>query len=170
MEPVPEPRPRDLTREELIGLVQDLAARSELWASRVRHEPDRRTYEELLRDEHVAVWLICWMNDHDTGFHDHDVSAGAVAVVRGAVREERLVVGGAPAARTLEAGDCLHFGASDIHRVSHAGPEPAVTIHAYSPPLSRMGAYVVESTGELRRQSLSYADELRPLVASDVAA
>jgi len=42
---------------------------------------------------------------------------------------------------------------------------PAVTLHVYSPPLWRMGAYVVEEGGALRRQSLSYAEELRPLAA-----
>ena len=109
-----------------------------------------------------AIWLICWMDDHDTGYHDHDLSAGAVAVTQGAVREERLVLGGAPAARTASAGEAFTFGPADIHRVSHAGREPAVTIHAYSPPLWRMGAYEVLPTGELRRWSLSYAEELRP--------
>ena len=83
------------------------------------------------------------MNDHDTGFHDHDLSAGALSVVRGSVCEERLVLGGAPATRTLSAGESLTFAASDIHRVAHAGSEPAVTLHAYSPPLWRMGAYEV---------------------------
>jgi hypothetical protein len=41
----------------------------------------------------------------------------------------------------------------------------AVTLHAYSPPLWRMGSYEVLSTGELRRWSLSYAEELRPIGA-----
>jgi hypothetical protein len=41
-----------------------------------------------------------------------------------------------------------------------------VTIHAYSPPLWRMGAYVIEPGGALRRESLSYAEELRPLLSS----
>ena len=49
----------------------------------------------------------------------------------------------------------------------HAGDVPAVTIHAYSPPLWRMGAYEVAESGELRRHSVSYAEELRPL--SEVA-
>ena len=52
-------------------------ARPAAWAELVVHDPDRRHYELLLRDDHVAVWLICWMDDHDTGFHDHDLSAGA---------------------------------------------------------------------------------------------
>ena len=45
----------------------------------------------------------------------------------------------------------------------HTGYEPAVTIHAYSPPLWRMGQYAVGPNGELHRTSVSYADELRPL-------
>ena len=73
------------------------------------------------------------------------------------------MLGGPPAARTLEAGESLSFNASDIHRVSHAGTEPAVTLHAYSPPLWRMGAYEILDGGRLRRHSLSYAEELRPL-------
>jgi hypothetical protein len=81
------------------------------------------------------------------------------------VREERLVLGGAPATRTVGAGGGFSFGAADTHRVSHTGEEPAVTIHAYSPPLWRMGAYEVLPTGELRRWSMSYAEELRPIGA-----
>jgi predicted metal-dependent enzyme (double-stranded beta helix superfamily) len=156
---------RDLNQDELARLVADLAAHPERWRHLVEHRPDERTYVELRRDDHVAVWLICWMDDHDTGYHDHDLSAGAVAVTAGAVREERLVLGGAPATRTARAGETFTFGPADIHRVSHAPGEPAVTIHAYSPPLWRMGAYEVLPTGELRRWSLSYAEELRPIGA-----
>ena len=154
---------RDLDAAALTDLVQGLAGRPDLWRHLVSHRPDARTYEQLHRDDHVAVWLICWMNDHDTGFHDHDLSAGALSVVRGRVREERLVLGGEPTSRELSAGRSLAFAASDIHRVSHAGSEPAVTLHAYSPPLWRMGAYEVSPDGTLRRHSMSYAEELRPL-------
>jgi Cysteine dioxygenase type I len=156
---------RDLDRPELVALVERLAADPGSWRHLVAHRADARTYEQLHRDDHVAVWLICWMNDHDTGFHDHDLSAGALSVVAGAVREERLVLGGPPVSRTLSAGHSLSFGASEIHRVSHAGTEPAVTLHAYSPPLWRMGAYEVTEGGTLQRHSLSYAEELRPLAA-----
>ena len=153
----------DLDPDALAELVQGLGGRADLWGHLVSHRPDARTYEQLHRDDHVAVWLICWMNDHDTGFHDHDLSAGALSVVRGAIREERLVLGGEPTSRVLSKGRSLAFAASDIHRVSHAGAEPAVTLHAYSPPLWRMGAYEVSRDGTLRRHSMSYAEELRPL-------
>ena len=39
----------------------------------------------------------------------------------------------------------------------------AVSIHAYSPPLWRLGQYAVDGDGALLRVSVSYADELRPI-------
>ena len=167
---IARPHGRDLTGDELQAVATQVAARHELWSSHVNHDPAQRTYEQLLRDAHLDVWLICWSEDHDTGYHDHDLSAGAVAVIAGSVREERLVLGrpsDAPIARTVRAGSSFTFGASDIHRVLHAGDAPAVTIHAYSPPLVRMGAYAIEPDGQLRRHAVSYEEELRPL---DVAA
>jgi predicted metal-dependent enzyme (double-stranded beta helix superfamily) len=156
---------RDLDQRELIALAAGIAEQAEAWAPLVEHRPDARTYARLYRDEHVEVWLICWMDDHDTGFHDHEGSAGAVGVAAGAVREERLRVGGAPAVQVAAEGDSFSFGPSDIHRVAHAGGPPAVTVHAYSPPLWRMGAYEVLDSGELRRWPISYAEELRPVGA-----
>jgi hypothetical protein len=46
-----------------------------------------------------------------------------------------------------------------MHQDSDA---PAVSIHAYSPPLWRMGTYTTGADGTLRRESISYAEELRP--------
>ncbi len=160
---IDRPLGRDLERPELRRLVAGLAQRPEHWAHLVHHDPDARIYEQLHRDEHLAVWLICWMRDHDTGFHDHDLSAGAVAVVDGRVREDRLAIARSPLRRELGPGAVFDFQASDIHRVLHAGDRPAVTIHAYSPPLWRMGAYEIGAGGALRRHSVSYAEELRPL-------
>ena len=39
----------------------------------------------------------------------------------------------------------------------------SATVHVYSPPLWRMGQYTISHDGVLRRLSVSYADELRPL-------
>jgi predicted metal-dependent enzyme (double-stranded beta helix superfamily) len=148
---------------ELRSLVDDIAADEDLWRPAVHHVADRRTYELVLHDEDVMAWVISWMDDHDTGWHDHDVSSGAVHVVQGRILEERLRLGREPLARTFGPGATFHFSSSDIHRVAHAGGGPAVTVHAYSPPLWRMGAYEIGSDGGLRRHSLSYAEELRPL-------
>jgi hypothetical protein len=75
----------------------------------------------------------------------------------------RLAIGGAPRNRAFAVGESFHFSPADIHRVRHAGSDPAVTLHVYSPPLQRMGAYVVASDGVLARHSVSSAVELRPL-------
>jgi predicted metal-dependent enzyme (double-stranded beta helix superfamily) len=166
VENIARPHGHDLTDEQLLAVANEIAARPALWSHHIAHDPTHRTYKQLLRDEHLDVWLLCWSHDHDTGFHDHDLSAGAVAVVSGSVREERLVLGrppDAPLARTAHAGSSFTFGASDIHRVLHAGSEPAVTIHAYSPPLVRMGSYVIEPDGQLHRHAVSYEEELREL-------
>jgi mannose-6-phosphate isomerase-like protein (cupin superfamily) len=138
-----------------------LAAERHRWEHLVRHDRDSRFYAEIFSDAHVSAWLICWTDDQDTGFHDHDRSSGGVAVVAGRVREERLVLGGPPVAKIFVPGECFHFDASTIHRVRHTGAEPAVTMHAYSPPLLRMGAYSAGPTGELVRETLAYTEELR---------
>jgi hypothetical protein len=155
---------RDLTPEELALLVEDLAARREEWNDLVRYEADKRWYECLHRDAHVDVWLISWIEEQDTGWHDHDVSSGAVAVVEGALVEERLVLGGPPHRRELPAGEGTRFDPSHVHRLRLAdGTVQAISVHAYSPPLWRLGVYRVDEEGVLRRESVSYAEELRPV-------
>jgi len=169
IEDIARPHGRDLADEQLLVVANQIAAQPALWSHHIQHDSTHRTYKQLLRDEHLDVWLLCWSHDHDTGFHDHDLSAGAVAVVSGSVREERLVLGrppDAPISRTARAGSSFTFGASDIHRVLHAGTEPAVTIHAYSPPLVRMGSYAIEPSGQLRRHAVSYEEELHELGAT----
>jgi predicted metal-dependent enzyme (double-stranded beta helix superfamily) len=162
---IPRPSERNLSGPELQSFAAELAERPELWIHLVKHDSTQRLYEELFSDDHLTAWLICWMEGHDTGFHDHDGSAGAVTVVSGAVREERLVIDGPPRKRVCTVGDLFHFSPADIHRVRHAGSDPAVTLHVYSPPLERMGAYLVDDDGVLVRHPVSHTEELRPLRA-----
>ena len=77
--------------------------------------------------------------------------------------EEHALLIAQPERRTRHsAGGSFTFGPSHIHRVTCASPH-AVSIHAYSPPLWRLGQYTVAPDGALHRMSTSYADELRPL-------
>jgi len=164
--PCPLPLPafeRDVDRDTLRLLVRDIAARPALWRPLVTVDAESRRFEQLWRDEHVDVWVISWMHGHDTGFHDHDLSQGAVAVVEGALLEERLVLQGLPLVRRHCAGAVFDFDASHVHRMTKDTGAPAVSIHAYSPPLWRMGTYATGADGTLRRQSVSYAEELRPV-------
>jgi hypothetical protein len=153
----------DLDLAELRGVVQGIAADPDRWRALVRRDTVERHFEQLWRDDHVDIWVICWARGNDTGFHDHDVSRGAVAVVEGELIEERLVVGGPPRVRRHGAGDVFDFEASHVHRMRHDAAALAVSIHAYSPPLWRLGTYVVDPDGTLQRRSISYAEELRPV-------
>jgi hypothetical protein len=153
---------RDLDHEELRDLVASVAADPASWGHLVGFDDDERVFASLHRDAHVDVWLLCWTPANDTGWHDHDISSGAVAVVEGCLTEHNLAVDRPSIATDVSAGQSLRFGPDHIHRLTgrDAG---SVSIHAYSPPLWRMGQYSVGSNGVLRRTSVSYADELRPL-------
>ena len=154
---------RDLDRRELTDLVARIATDPEQWQGLVRRgTASERHFEQLWRDGHVDVWVITWTNGNDTGFHDHDLSRGAVAVVEGELIEERMVLSGEPIRFHHRAGDVFAFDASHVHRMHQDSGTRAVSIHAYSPPLWRMGSYAVAADGTLRRQSVSYAEELRP--------
>jgi hypothetical protein len=169
---VRRPYGRDLSAIELESFVSDLAGCPELWIDLVKHDRTQRVYEEIFSDDHVTTWLICWMENHDTGFHDHDISSGAVAVVSGRVCEQRLTLDGSLADdgpltdAVFRAGESFHFSPTDIHRVRHIGDTPTVTLHAYSPPLLSMGAYAIGDGGRLERQTVPSSEELRPLQAS----
>jgi quercetin dioxygenase-like cupin family protein len=147
---------------ELRMLVADLAADTERWRHLVRHDPEQRVFERVIDEPEVEGWLICWMPGHDIGFHDHDLSSGAVTVVGGAVHEERLGLGQNDSS-VYVAGETFDFTPSEIHRVTHWGDEAAVTLHAYSPRLRRLGAYAISPGGALKRHPLGYGEELRPV-------
>jgi quercetin dioxygenase-like cupin family protein len=150
-----------LTIDELERFTAALAGAPDRWAHLVRHAEDLRVYEQIWDDDDVNAWVICWSEDQDTGFHDHDDSAAAITVVSGRVREDRLTLGGQPRSREQTGGTTFTVPPVAIHRVLHAGEGPAVTIHAYSPPLRRTGAYRVGEDGELEREAQPFEVELR---------
>jgi quercetin dioxygenase-like cupin family protein len=154
-----------LEREALRAWVGDLAAAPGRWAPHVRHRADQRIFVPLDAPTGTEAWLICWMPGHDTGFHDHDHSSGAVAVVTGQIREERIGAGWEVTRRTYGPGEVIPFVSGNIHRMLHVGDEPAVSIHVYSPKLQVMGAYAF-GTGGMQRHLLGPEDELKPLSAA----
>jgi quercetin dioxygenase-like cupin family protein len=150
-----------LNPEQLEQFTAALADNPERWEHLVRHSPGLRVYEQIWDDDEVNAWVICWSEDQDTGFHDHDDAAAGIAVVSGCVREDRLTLGAMPLTRELGPGSTFTVPATAIHRVLHAGDGPAVTIHAYSPPLRRTGAYRIGPRGELKRETQTIEIELR---------
>ena len=153
---------RNLERAELQELVARLAQQSEVWRGHVAFSDEQRHFASLYRDDYVDVWLLCWTLANDTGYHDHDISSGAVRVLQGALSESAPRIGGEAAVRVVPAGGSFSFGPDHIHRLA-GEQDRSVSIHAYSPPLWRLGQYSIDSDGVMRRISVSYADELRPL-------
>jgi len=157
------PAGENLLRPQLSELLLELATEPRFWGDLVRHDPETRYFNHLYRDVNLDIWLICWLDAQDTGYHDHDLSSGAVHVVEGNLCEDYFYrdAGGWIDVRTRErsGGSVFDFDGSWIHGLRHAEGPPATSIHAYSPALWRMG-YYEPGEGGLRRSSITYADEM----------
>jgi hypothetical protein len=157
------PDDRDLEQTELAELATTIGGEPDLWSDLVRHDQGKRYYTQLYRDSHLDVWLICWMDDQKTGYHDHDLSSGGVYVCEGTLVEDRFqfgIDGLQHASRERHAGEAFVFDGAYIHGMRHAGGPPASSIHCYSPPLWRMGYYEADEQGSLTRISMTYLDEI----------
>jgi hypothetical protein len=151
-----------LTRAEARELAVAVGRDPRFWSDHVRHDPNQRYFHQLYRDPNVDVWLLCWLDAQDTGYHDHDVSCGAVYVVEGVLCEDYLYRDDdgwiREKTRERRAGEVWDFDPSSIHGLRHPGGPPATSIHVYSPALWRMGHYEAGPLG-LLRESITYADE-----------
>ena len=103
------PTDRDLDPAELEALATHVAANSAEWAHHIAFDSDERVYDSIHRDHHVDVWLLCWTPENDTGWHDHDVSSGAVAVVSGELVENNLTLADGARERRVAAGTSFSF-------------------------------------------------------------
>jgi len=157
------PPDEDLDRTELTRLAVEFGQEPRLWRHLVRHDEQTRYFNQLYRDPHVDVWLICWLNAQNTGYHDHDQSSGAVYVVEGMLCEDYFYRDDDNWIKELtherHAGMAFDFDGSYIHGVRHSGGPPATSVHVYSPALWRMGYYEPGALG-LHRNPITYADEL----------
>jgi predicted metal-dependent enzyme (double-stranded beta helix superfamily) len=158
--------PTPLVLPQLHALVRGYAAAVESGTHPVTHDAERRWYRRLLCDPYVDVWLISWPRDTSTELHDHAGSLGALTVVRGTLTEHRWAYdepgGGRMVGRELAAGRGAGFPLGHVHDVVNVHEEPAVSVHAYSPPLTAMSYYAVDEAGALRRTRSVLTDEPEP--------
>jgi hypothetical protein len=111
-------------------------------------DSEDRWHRRIYRDGIVDVWLIGWLPEQGTQLHDHGGSSGAFTVVSGSLSEATYLASG-PRAGTLR--DRLHgpdrsigFNGDYIHDVRNLSENPAISVHAYSPPLTSMSYYDLE--------------------------
>jgi hypothetical protein len=125
-----------------LALARRYAARPQDWPFAPRFNPYRRWYHRLASVPDGEVWLLSWLPGQGTDLHDHGGSAGAFVVVSGTLTEGTLADGrGRLDHRRYRAGDGRSFGRHHIHQITNAGPEPAVSLHVYSPALRAMTRY-----------------------------
>lgn len=138
------------TRSQLLRTARLFATDPDL-ASLVDLDAHQRQWRRLDATDHLEIWLITWPARTATGWHDHDASEGAFLTVRGTLTETTWSRGEFHD-RELTAGEGRSFGAQHVHEVSNLGSLPALSVHVYSPALTRMTRYAVvgdrvESTG-----------------------
>jgi mannose-6-phosphate isomerase-like protein (cupin superfamily) len=148
--PRPDVAPTPLVLTDLVALTRRVAAEVRAGRHPVVVDPDRRWYARVQGDDYVDVWLISWATEQNAELHDHAGSFGALTVVSGALTETRWTAGGLRG-RQLRAGRSVGFGLGHVHDVANPSPTPAVSVHAYSPPLTAMSYYAPDTGGELPR-------------------
>lgn len=145
---VAAPAAAGLSPARLGQIARAVADRLDDFSDVLRFDPGRRWYRRLtLADDH-EVWLLTWLPGQGTGFHDHGHAAGAFAVARGQLREQ-IAAGPVQRVRrrTVTAGGVRAFGSQHVHDVANVTGEPAVSVHAYSPPLTAMRRYDLTQAG-----------------------
>jgi hypothetical protein len=136
---------------DLLSFARRLAMDPLGWPGQPRFTAERRWYLRLATTAEYEAWLLTWLPEQSTEWHDHGGSAGAFHVVAGALREE--TPGGT---RWSSGGDGRTFGPRHIHRLTNDGVLPAVSIHVYAPALTSMTSYDLVD-GTLRVRSVEHA-------------
>jgi len=136
---------------ELIALVKAVARDEDTWLDQLKLPQGRqRWWRQLLGDDAVDVWLLSWLPGHSTDLHDHGASAAAFTVVRGRLTELRQGPDGRLHTVPRGTGSVTGLAPGVIHDVHGSGRTPAVSIHAYSPPLREMNFYEFDRSGHVR--------------------
>lgn len=123
----------------------------------VQFDAEHRWHQRIYRDRRMDVWLISWLPDQGTQLHDHGGSSGSFTVVSGTLTEA-VVAGGRTSDRVRPAGSSVGFAAKYVHDVRNLSEGPAVSVHAYSPPLTSMTYYDL-ADGRLERLATLQTDD-----------
>ena len=144
-------------------LVRELAAAPGFWKPHVAYQSPRRYWAKLISRSDLDVWQLTWLHEQGTQFHDHDSSHAAFVVVAGELTEVRPSAFGAGYSRQkLRTGDIATVEPYAVHDVVNTNSSPAISIHAYSPPLRTMTFYQRASDGLIPTYRETITDGVRP--------
>jgi len=123
----------------LADISAGLARSAAVWSSRLLTHPTQRTGLRLLATADYDAWLLHWPSHTSVTPHDHGESIGAFTVVSGELTEVRWH-GSLRLTRLVAPGEVVTIEQRVVHDVI-AGEGAALSVHAYSPPLTAMGFY-----------------------------
>ena len=158
-------RPDHIPAAELLRVVRAIADDPVRWESIVElPDGSDRWWTRLYAGERFDLWLLSWLPGGGTDLHDHGPSAAAFSVVRGALSEVRVDRHGRSSTHIRRAGSATALDRGVIHDVNGTGDAPAVSIHAYSPPLREMTFFSRDDKGvpRLTRTAQTKQPELVP--------
>jgi hypothetical protein len=154
-----------LPETTLATLVLAVASRSHLFEDLVVDDPDSRWWMLLHAGDNFDLRVLSWERDQETDWHDHGGASGAYTVTSGTLVERfRGADNVSLVTRHVGVGQFATFGASHVHDVVHGDGAPAVSIHAYSPPLTGLTFYDRTSHGFVAREVVP-EERLRPFEA-----
>ncbi|GAB3703341.1 cysteine dioxygenase [Nocardiopsis oceani] len=145
----PAVAPTPLTLDRLSELTAKVAEEVRQGLHEIHFDAENRWSVRLHSDDYTDVWLISWTPDQSTRLHDHAGSLGALTVVTGELVEHYWDAG--LRERTLAERGGGRFPLGHVHDVTNTSDRPAVSVHAYSPPLTAMHYYEVTGENALRR-------------------
>ncbi len=160
---VRRPTVAPLSLADLVALTSSVADDVRAGLYEVHADEESRWHVRLLCDDQVDIWLISWTAEQGTQLHDHGGSSGAFSVVSGQLSEAVWTPGVEELTETTRSeGDSVVFGEQYVHDVRNVRTETAVSVHAYSPPLSLMNYYDVEGHQLIKLASMWTDDPEAP--------
>jgi len=132
------------------------------WLAPADRAPGADTYRQHLLHvspcRRLSVVALVWLPGQRTAIHDH-VAWCVVGVYRGVEREERFDLAESGGARCLRPAGAVFAApghvetlippAGDIHAVTAAGRETAISIHVYGADIERLGSSIHRRYDEL---------------------
>jgi predicted metal-dependent enzyme (double-stranded beta helix superfamily) len=156
------PAPTPLSAADLLAVTRRYGADVLAGLYPATVDAERRWSARLHADDYLDVWLITWTRDQSTELHDHAGSLGALTVISGELTELSWPGRGPLVHRVLETGRGASFPLGHVHDVVNRAARPAVSVHAYSPPLTTMSYYEIDTQDCLRRTRSVLTDVPEP--------
>jgi hypothetical protein len=159
-----------LRPKALAVLAESVAGRAADWWDQLRFPPEERWFGLLHATPRVELWLLTWQQESATELHDHGDAAGACTVVTGELEEIRASrLGRRLRRRSVTAGQSWSFSPGYVHDMVNRERTSAVSVHAYSPPLTSMTFYELQGPRLVATRTQRYgpASELVPTAAGE---